>query len=187
MRRYRRRTANVRSFAADFTALERGDAGWTCKGEPVSSCTVRPGARIGTWSVKARADDGAVTLLLGLPADILLLTEVHPALSLPGYRMTELIEPRMKPSGQHYAAVAAREGLDLRGLPSPAVTTAAARVGGITFASTVLPWVRAPFPPYVGATQAEQIENAVGALVPWLADKGSWCGAVTGAARCAAR
>lgn len=128
--------------------------------------------RVATWNAEARADIGAVNLLLGLRADVLLLTEVHPALSLPGYCMTELLEPRMRPGGQYYAAVAAREGLEMEELRSPAVTTAAARVGPVTFASTVLPCVHAPSPPYVGATQAEQIENAVGELVPWLAVQG---------------
>lgn len=138
----------------------------------MGSCAVQSAVRVATWNVEARADAGAVRLLLGLRADVLLLTEVHPELSLPGYRMTELSEPMMRPGGQHYAAVAAREGLELEGLPSPAVTTAAARVGGIAFVSTVLPWLRAPSPPYVGATQAEQIENAVDELVSWLAEQG---------------
>ena len=52
---------------------------------------------------------------------------MHPALPLPGYCMTDLIEPRMKSGGQRYAAVAAREGiamekLAMEGLLSPAVT-----------------------------------------------------------------
>ena len=128
--------------------------------------------RVATWNAEARADAGAVGLLLELHADVLLLTEVHPALSLPGYCMTELMEPRMRPGGQHYAAVAVREGLEMVRLDSPAVTTAAACVGLVTFVSTVLPWVHAPSPPYVGATQAEQIEHAVSELVPWLGKRG---------------
>ena len=52
--------------------------------------------------------------------------------------MTDLIEPRMKSGGQRYAAVAAREGLAMERLLSPAVTTAA-RVGPVTFVSTVPP------------------------------------------------
>lgn len=132
----------------------------------------KPTVRVATWNVEARADAGAVSLLLGLRADVLLLTEVHPALSLPGYRMTDLIEPRMTSGGQHYAAVAVRRGLEMEELQAPAVTTAAARVDSVTFVCTVLPWVHAPSPPYVGATQAEQIENAVGELVPWLAEQG---------------
>lgn len=124
--------------------------------------------RVGTWNVEARANTGAVTLLLGLRADVLLLTEVHPALRLPGYCITELGEPMMR-GGQHYAAVAAREGLEMEQVRTPAVTSAAARIGAVTFVSTVLPWPQAPSPPYVGATQAEQIEHAVDELAPWLA------------------
>jgi hypothetical protein len=135
--------------------------------------------RVGTWNAEGRADPGAVALLLGLKADVLLLTEVHPALSLPGYRMTEPAEDRrtglavpMVPGGQHYAAVAAREEMEMEQLSAPAVTSAAARVGGMTFVSTVLPWTCAPSPPYVGRTQSEQVEQAVIELLPWLADQG---------------
>lgn len=52
------------------------------------------------------------------------------------------------------------------------VTSAAARIGGITFVSTVLPWTCAPSPAYIGAPQAKQVEHAVDELVPWLADQG---------------
>jgi hypothetical protein len=74
-------------------------------------------------------------------------------------------------AGQYYAAVAAREELEMEQLSTPAVTSAAARIGAITFVSTVLPWTQAPSPPYVGATQADQVEQAVDELVPWLKDQ----------------
>ena len=50
----------------------------------MDSSAVRNRFRVGTWNVEGQADPSAVTLLLGLRADVLLLTEVHPALSLPG-------------------------------------------------------------------------------------------------------
>lgn len=75
--------------------------------------------RVGTWNAEGRADPGAAALLLGLKADVLLLTEAHPALSLPGYEMTVPAEDSrtglavpMMPGGQHDAAVAAREELE---------------------------------------------------------------------------
>jgi len=40
--------------------------------------------RVATWNVEARADVGAVGLLLGLRADVLLLTEVHRRYPCPG-------------------------------------------------------------------------------------------------------
>jgi hypothetical protein len=127
--------------------------------------------RVATWNVEAKTDAAAVGLLLGLRADVLLLTEVHPALQVPGYRMTELREPTML-GGQHYAAVAARNDLELVRLTPPAVTSAAARVGGITFVCSVLPWMLATSSPYTGTTQAEQVEYAVDELVPWLHEQG---------------
>jgi hypothetical protein len=123
--------------------------------------------RVGTWNVEAQSDAAAVGLLLGLRADVLLLTEVHPALQMPGYRMAALTEARM-PGGQHYAAVAARDDLDFEALELLSLTSAAASVGGVIFVCSVLPWMLAPTPPYVGATQAEQVERAVDQLVPWL-------------------
>lgn len=138
---------------------------------PVSTRTGLPGFRVATWNVEAEARAAAVELLLGLRADVLLLTEVHPELRLPGYRMIGLTEPRML-AGQHYAAVAAREGMDVEVLEPPAVTSAAARVDGVTFVCTVLPWVLAPSPPYTGATQAEQVAHAVTDLPPWLEAQG---------------
>lgn len=51
-------------------------------------------------------------------------------------------------------------------LSASAVTSAAARISGVTLVSTVLPWTCAPSPPYVGATQAEQVEQAVDELMP---------------------
>lgn len=53
-------------------------------------------------------------------------------------------------------------------------------LGVHTFVSTVLPWVRAPSPPYFGATQNEQIEKAVGERVSWPAEQGGLVWAVTG-------
>jgi hypothetical protein len=137
----------------------------------MSSPAVPSHFRVGTWNVEARADTGAVRLLIGLCADVLLLTEVNPALRLPGYHMTVFREPRML-GGQHYAAVAAREELEMKRVLTPAVTSAAARIGVVTFVSTVLPWPHAATPPYLGATQAEQAEQAVDELVPWLAEQG---------------
>lgn len=129
--------------------------------------------RVGTWNVEGSAEPGALDLLLGLRAPVLLLTEVPPGFALPGYRTTELRCPTMLPGvpeGQHYAAVAAVDELELLELEAPSVTSAAARVRGATFVSTVLPWPHAPAPPYVGSKQAEQTVHAVDELERWLAD-----------------
>jgi hypothetical protein len=133
--------------------------------------------RVGTWNVEGDPSPGTVELLLALRAHVLLLTEVPPSLVLPGYRTTKLRHPTMRPDapdGQHYAAVAALDGLELQQVEPPhgtlAVTSAAARVGGATFVSTVLPWPHAPAPPYVGTTQAEQTERALDELEPWLTE-----------------
>ncbi len=126
---------------------------------------------VGTWNIEGDARQGSVELLLGLRAHVLLLTEVPPGFILPGYRTTELRQPTMRPTkrdGQHYAAVSVLDELELEQIEPPSITSAAARVGGTAFVSTVLPWPNAPAPPYLGATQAEQTENALDELEPWL-------------------
>lgn len=133
--------------------------------------------RVGTWNVEGNVQPGAVELLLGLRAHVLLLTEVPPGFELPGYRTTVLRQPSMRPAapdGQHYAAVSVVDGLELEELKPPPgtsrATSAAARIGGTTFVSTVLPWPNAPAPPYVGAKQADQTVHAVDELEPWLVE-----------------
>ena len=78
----------------------------------------------------------------------------------------------MMRGSQHFAAVAVRVELKMEQLSAPAGTSAAARIGGITFVSTVLPWTCAPSSAYIGAPQAKQVEQAIDELVPWLADQG---------------
>ena len=126
---------------------------------------------VATWNVEGDARPGAVEVLRGLHAHVLLLTEVPPGFDLPGYRTTELRRPTMrptKPDGQHYAAVSVVDDLELEQLEPPSITSAAARVGGTVFVSTVLPWPNAPAPPYHGASQAEQTSSALDELEPWL-------------------
>ena len=126
---------------------------------------------VATWNLEGNAGPGAVELLRGLHAHVLLLTEVPPDFALPGYRTTELRHPTMrptKPDGQHYAAVGVVDDLELEQLEPPSVTSAAARIDGTVFVSTVLPWPNAPAPPYDGGTQAEQTACALDELEPWL-------------------
>ena len=126
---------------------------------------------VATWNVEGDARPGAVEVLRGLHAHVLLLTEVPPGFDLPGYRTTELRRPTMrptKPDGQHYAAVSVVDDLELEQLEPPSITSAAARVGGTVFVSTVLPWPHAPAPRYHGASQAEQTSSALDELEPWL-------------------
>lgn len=53
--------------------------------------------RVATWNLEGDDRPGAVDLLLGLRADVLLLTEVPAGLELPGYELTELRQPIMGP------------------------------------------------------------------------------------------
>jgi hypothetical protein len=88
---------------------------------------------VSTWNVEGDARRGSIELLLGLRAHVLLLTEVPPGFVLPGYDTTALRHPTMrptKPDGQHYAAASVVNGLEFEQLEPPAVTSAAARVGG---------------------------------------------------------
>ena len=54
--------------------------------------------RVGTWNIEGNPSPGAVELLLGLRAQVLLLTEVPPGFKLPGYHTTELRHPTMRPA-----------------------------------------------------------------------------------------
>jgi hypothetical protein len=104
--------------------------------EPLVPVTSGPVCRNG--NAEARADARAVGLLLALDADVVLLTEVQPALpaNWSGSRLTALNEPRVK-GGQQHATVAVREGIDMETLPTPGITSAAARLGAVTCVSTV--------------------------------------------------
>jgi hypothetical protein len=92
--------------------------------------------RIGTWNLAGRWTDAHAALLAGLDCDVLLLTEVSERLDLHGYHQHPT-EARMA-AKRHWSAVLSRAELDP--LADPHFATAAARVVGVRFVSSILPW-----------------------------------------------
>ena len=125
--------------------------------------------RIGTLNLNAQWSDGHTALLHDQAADIWCLTEVptkaitagevagYPAVGSTG-RMSR---------DQFYAVIAARVGPMAARCPHPA--TVVADVGGITVASSVLPWATAGRQPagiWVGGRVDEWMADALAAIRP---------------------
>lgn len=92
--------------------------------------------RIATWNLNRSLPDGGQELLLGLDADVLLLTEAPPGLELPHYRRTPP-GPLMS-LGQEWNTILSRRPIRQVDYPHP--TTTAAVIDGVTYVSSVLPW-----------------------------------------------
>jgi hypothetical protein len=102
--------------------------------------------RIGTWNLAGRWSDDHRDLLLTQRCDVWLLTEVSQRLDLSGFALhtTQML---MAP-GRHWAAVLSAGSLDP--CPDPHGASAAARVEGELFISSVLPWRSAGRPEFWG-------------------------------------
>lgn len=92
--------------------------------------------RIGAWNLDARRQPAHMDLLLDLDCDVLLLTEISPGLDLPGY--SKLLTAGIMARGQHWAGVFSRRPSEA--LPDPHPASAAARIDGRVFCSSILPW-----------------------------------------------
>lgn len=95
-----------------------------------------PPVRIGTWNLAGRWSPDHRDLLLDADCDVWLLTEVSERTALPGYAV-HCTSAHMA-ARRRWAGVASR--LPMASLPDPHPASAAAQVGALTFASTVLPW-----------------------------------------------
>jgi hypothetical protein len=118
--------------------------------------------RVGTWNLDARATEAHVDFLQGLNCDVLLLTEVAPALQLPGYvrHLTRGVMAR----GQHWAGIFSK--VALTPLPDPHGATAMAKICDISFCASILPWrTCGSKAPWVGTNTMEKTKDAVSAIV----------------------
>jgi hypothetical protein len=92
--------------------------------------------RIGTWNLAGRYGPAHTEFLAAMDCDVLLLTEVSDRLELPGYAghftAGEMVSRR------RWAGVFSRG--DLVALADPHSASAMARVGDVTFCSSILPW-----------------------------------------------
>jgi hypothetical protein len=92
--------------------------------------------RIGTWNMQGRWTSAHQERLQEHACDVWLLTEVNQRLEVPGhwlYETAALMAPR-----RFWAAILSRE--DGVHLPDPHSTSAAARIGAVTYCSSILPW-----------------------------------------------
>lgn len=120
--------------------------------------------RVATWNLAGRWSAAHRELLLGLDADVLLLTEVPDALDLPDHAVHRT--RALMAEGRAWSAVAARTRLDP--LPDPHPATAVAATEGRTFASSVLPWRSCGSDPWGDGSHADRTERVVGVLVKRL-------------------
>ena len=130
---------------------------------------------VGTWNMEGRSAAAQSRLLLQQSCDLWLLTEVPVNWSLPGFQLapsTALMGPR-----KHWAAIASREPATQVADPHPA--SAAVKVGGVTYVSSILPWrgCGSGFP-WIGATHAERMNDTLDGLEPFLSrqDEVVWGG-----------
>lgn len=117
--------------------------------------------RIGTWNLDGRWGSRHADLLASLACDILLLTEVSPAVEIPGFAIHATCGAMAR--GQRWAAVAARDSL--LPLPDPHVGTAMAQVGELRVCSSILPWRDLRWTrSWPGTNQAQKTSAAVAAI-----------------------
>lgn len=138
--------------------------------------------RIGTWNLAGRWSDDHRALLGSLGCDVLLLTEVSEAVSLSGHHVHLGTSP-MAP-GRRWAAVATTAPA-IAPLTDPHPASAAARIGSITFCSTVLPWRSCGSDPWGEGSHAERTARALSVLESWaptddLVWGGDWNHALSG-------
>lgn len=139
--------------------------------------------RIGTWNMAGRWDDRHERLLDEQDCDVWLLTEVHQRAGLVGYECNRTAGTMM--AGRAWAAVLSRSALETTPDPHPA--SAAARIDGIVYCSSILPWRSCGSDaPWVGADHAARAQHAVATLMASLPDEdlvwgGDWNHSLTGA------
>jgi hypothetical protein len=117
--------------------------------------------RIGTWNLAGRWTDEHRTLMNESDCDVWLLTEVSDRLSMDGYELH--LSQGLMAQGRRWAAVLSRSPLVPAIDSHPA--SAMAKVGGLTFCSSVLPWRSCGSKlPWVGAHHADKTEATLDEL-----------------------
>jgi hypothetical protein len=129
--------------------------------------------RVGTWNVEGKWTAAHEAILIAAACQVWLLTEVAERTRLPGYHR-HLTQSEMLP-GKRWAGVFSQE--ELVPAEDPHFASAVARVGELTFCSSVLPWRSATEPPWTGSSQGERTQRAVATLVESLPTRGLvWSG-----------
>lgn len=121
--------------------------------------------RIGTWNLDGRWVPRHRDLLLKQDCDVWLLTEVAADFQLDEYHV--YLTAEVMDRGQHWADLLSRR--PLTPLPDPHPASVAARGGGVTYCSTVLPWRSCGGqPPWVGQRHADRTARALCTLLEGL-------------------
>ena len=129
--------------------------------------------RIGTWNLDCRRQPAHVDVLLGMDCDVLLLTEVSPRLEVPGY--DKVLTVGVMGRGQHWAGVFSRRPLEA--IPEPHPASAAARIDGRVFCSSILPWRGCGADePWGSGTNAEKTQRCLDRLRESLRRDWVWGG-----------
>jgi hypothetical protein len=117
---------------------------------------------IGTWNLAGRWDQRHASLTKQTACDVLLLTAINERTELPGLTI-HTTQTRMAPR-RSWAAIAAPT---LEPLPDPHTASASARVDGLVFCSSILPWRSCGTgAPWVGATTAAKTIDALERIEP---------------------
>jgi hypothetical protein len=138
--------------------------------------------RIGTWNLAGRWGERHSKFLLDADCDVWLLTEVHERTALEGFEQ-HLSVGRMA-ADRRWAGVCSR--FPLMPLPDPHAASAAARVDGMTYCSSILPWRTCGGPPtWPGERHAGKTAAAVNRLLSSLPNEtlvwgGDWNHALSG-------
>jgi hypothetical protein len=126
--------------------------------------------RIGTWNVENRLmTDEHRDLMLKQECDVWLLTEIHPKWAEnDGTKILHFnanLSKGVMGRNQHWAAVLSL--LPLERLEDPHEASAAAKINGVTYCSTILPWrgVKADSAPWHGSNHSEMTEKAIQTLL----------------------
>jgi len=125
--------------------------------------------RVGTWNLAGRWDNRHERMMLDQGCDVWLLTEVRERVAIGGF-FGHMTAGSMAHS-RRWAAILSREPISALQDPHPA--TAAAIIGDLTFASSVLPWRSCPSrTPWVGFRHADKTRAALDQLLSSLPPKG---------------
>jgi len=126
--------------------------------------------RIGTWNVDNRLmSEKHQEFIRRQNCDVWLLTEVHPDWAeSEGTTILHFhaqLSKGVMESNQFWAAVLSV--LPIERLDDPHEASAAAKIEGVTYCSTILPWrgVKANSAPWHGSNHSEMTENAISALL----------------------
>jgi len=121
--------------------------------------------RIGTWNMEGRRGSAQTAFLEAQDCDVWLLTEVNNRWSLPGYHMSA--GSAAMGTDKRWAVIASRLTMDE--LPSPHEASSAARVAGVTFVASILPWRSCgSSDPWRGEDHATRMANTLYELTPFL-------------------